>query len=59
VDLQPGDQVIVIKRRVIPTGAQLPYDDQRLIIKALVYGQARPNSVGHTAYLGRSIVYHR
>ena len=60
VDLQPGDLVVVIKRRVIPMGTKLPYDDQRLIVKALVLGgQGGPPSIGHTAYAGKSIIYHR
>ena len=60
VDLQPGDLVVVIKRRVIPMGTKLPYDDQRLIVKALVLGgQGGPPSSSHTAYAGKSIIYHR
>ena len=59
VDLKSGDQVIVIKRRVIPVGMKIPYDDQRLIVKAIVLGQGKPNSIGHTAYAGKSIIYHR
>ena len=61
VDLKPGDQVVVIKRRVIPAGMKLPYDDQRLIVKAIVLGggPTRPPSAGYTAYSGKSIIYHR
>jgi hypothetical protein len=49
----------VVKRRTIEKGARLPYDDQRLIVKAIIIGQARPSSVGHKAYVGKSIIYHR
>ena len=59
VDLKSGDNVAVVKRRPIPSGVKLPHDDQRLIVKTLVYGQARPVSVGHSAYSGKRIIYHR
>ncbi len=59
VDLQSGDQVVVVQRRTMAPGAKLPYDDQRLIVKAVILGTARPSSVGHTAYAGKSIIYHR
>ena len=32
---------------------------QRLIAKAVILGQAKPKAVGHTAYAGKSIIYHR
>ena len=40
---------------------KLPYDDQRLIMKALVLGggTTRSASVGPTFYSGKSIIYHR
>jgi hypothetical protein len=28
-----GDHVVVLKRRRIPQGQRIPYDDQRLIMK--------------------------
>lgn len=32
-DLKDGDSIVVVKRRVIAAGVQLPYDDMRLVVK--------------------------
>jgi hypothetical protein len=52
----------MLKRRHVGKGGKLPYDDQRLIMKAMILGGAgaRPTTApSHTAYSGRDIVYHR
>ncbi|KAL6747633.1 pyruvate kinase [Haematococcus lacustris] len=60
VDLQDGDSVVLLKRRKIEKGQKVPYDDQRLIMKAMVLGVGRPASgIVHTAYAGKRIIYHR
>ncbi len=38
-DLQPGDIVVVVKRKVMTKDSRITYDDQRLIVKALVLGK--------------------
>ena len=60
IKIEDGDHVVVLVRRRIPTGQRLPYDDQRLIMKAMVVGVKRPCTPEvPPGYLGKSIVYHR
>lgn len=52
--------MVLLKRRRTDKGQKLVYDDQRLIMKAMILGLPRPSSAPLvTGYKGKSIVYHR
>eukprot|EP00983_Pelagomonas_calceolata_P011256 361554-Pelagomonas_calceolata.AAC.6 len=40
VDLRDGDSMVVLNRRSVARDQALPYDDQRLVMKALVLGES-------------------
>eukprot|EP00798_Chlamydomonas_sp_ICE-L_P024510 gene24510-10112_t len=58
--LNDGDHIVMLLRRQMPKGACTPFDDQRLVMKVVVLGVAQgKGSTGHTAYTGKSIIFHR
>ncbi|KAF5842973.1 pyruvate kinase [Dunaliella salina] len=65
VDVRDGDSLVVLNRRSVARDQALPYDDQRLVMKAMVLGESgnpeRISTPRQTLSEGaqRTIIYHR
>lgn len=64
VDIQDGDSLVVLNRRGVTKGWDVPYDDQRLTMKAVVLGTAKTDVVHSERQkisddAARTIIYHR
>jgi len=65
VDLRDGDSMVVLNRRSVARDQALPYDDQRLVMKALVLGESgNPEIISTPRQMlsegaQRTIIYHR
>lgn len=65
VDVRDGDSLVVLNRRAVMRGQELPYDDQRLVMKAMVMGERASAEASSTPRqvlsegAARTIIYHR
>jgi len=61
-DIKDGDSVVMLHRRVVAEGQSLPYEDQRLMMKAIVLGHEQsnaPRQVMEDQGRMQKVVYHR